>query len=85
VKDALPFGLTVGNHARCYGLNITGMKRRAYAREVIDSLHHAFRLLLSAKLNTTQALERIREEITGSTQVAELVSFIEASSRGVTK
>jgi len=85
VKDSLPFALTVGNHARCYGLNITGMKRRGYARDVIDSLHHAFHLLLSAKLNTTQALERIREEITGSQEVSDLIRFIEESSRGVTK
>jgi len=85
VKDALPFALTVGNHARCYGLNVTGMKRRAYSRESIASLHHAFHLLLSAKLNTTQALERIRDEITGSKEVEELVRFIEDSQRGVVK
>lgn len=85
VKDALPYALTVGNHARCYGLNITGMKRRGYSREVIDALHHAFHLLLSAKLNTSQALQRIREEIAGSTEVNELVRFIETSKRGVIK
>src|SRR5215211_2826786 len=56
VKDALPFALTVGNHARCYGLNTVGMKRRGYPQETIEALHHAFRLLLSSKLNTTQAL-----------------------------
>jgi UDP-N-acetylglucosamine acyltransferase len=66
VKDALPFALTVGNHAKCYGLNITGMKRRGYSRAAIDALHHAFHLLLSAKLNTTQAVERIKQEITDS-------------------
>jgi UDP-N-acetylglucosamine acyltransferase len=85
VKDALPFALTVGNHARCYGLNITGMKRRGYSRSIIDSLHHAFHLLLSAKLNTTQAVERIREEISGSEEVSYLLSFIEGSRRGVVK
>jgi UDP-N-acetylglucosamine acyltransferase len=85
VKDALPFALTVGNHARCYGLNITGMKRRGYSRTVIDSLHHAFHLLLSAKLNTTQAVERIREEISSSEEVSYLLSFIESSRRGVIK
>ena len=85
VKDALPFALTVGNHARCYGLNITGMKRRNYPRETIDALHHAFHLLLSAKLNTTQAIERINEEITNSSEVTELVKFIQTSDRGVTK
>ena len=85
VKDALPFALTVGNHAKCYGLNITGMKRRDYSRASIDALHHAFHLLLSAKLNTTQAVERINQEITGSPEVSDLLRFIEASDRGVTK
>ena len=85
VKDALPFALTVGNHAKCYGLNITGMKRRGYSRAAIDALHHAFHLLLSAKLNTTQAVERIKEEIADSAEVSDLLRFIEASDRGVTK
>jgi UDP-N-acetylglucosamine acyltransferase len=85
VKDALPFALTVGNHARCYGLNITGMKRRGYPRATVDALHHAFHLLLSAKLNTTQALERINEEISDSPEVNDLVRFIQDSNRGVTK
>jgi UDP-N-acetylglucosamine acyltransferase len=85
VKDALPFALSVGNHARCYGLNITGMKRRGYSKEVINTLHHAFHLLLSARLNTSQALQAIREEITGSPEVDELVRFIDTSRRGVIK
>src|SRR6185503_8314967 len=85
VKDALPFALTVGNHAKCYGLNITGMKRRGYSRAAIDALHHAFHLLLSAKLNTTQAVKRIKEEIKDSAEVGDLLRFIESSNRGVTK
>src|SRR5437764_13571739 len=47
VKDALPYALTVGNHAKCYGLNTRGMKRRNYPQDTIDALHYAFRLLLS--------------------------------------
>ena len=85
VKDALPFALTVGNHAKCYGLNTVGMKRRGYPQEAVETLHHAFRLLLSSKLNTTQALSRIREELPGSAEVAELLRFIETSKRGVVK
>jgi len=85
VKDALPFALTVGNHAKCYGLNITGMKRRGYPRATIDALHHAFHLLLSAKLNTSQAVERIQSEIADSPKVSYVLRFIEESNRGVTK
>ena len=85
VKDALPFALTVGNHARCYGLNTTGMKRRGYSGEVIKALHRAFHLLLSSKLNTSQALEKIEEEIKDSTEVDFLLEFIRSSNRGVIK
>lgn len=85
VKDALPFALTVGNHAKCYGLNKVGVRRRGYSRETIAALHHAFHLLLSAKLNTTQALDRIREEIRDSTEVDYLIRFIEDSKRGIVK
>jgi UDP-N-acetylglucosamine acyltransferase len=85
VKDALPYALSVGNHARCYGLNKVGLKRRGYSTQAIDALHHAFHFLISAKLNTTQALERIREEIQDSSEVDELVRFIETSERGVVK
>jgi len=85
VKDALPFALTVGNHAKCYGLNKVGARRRGYSSETIDALHHAFHLLLSAKLNTSQAVEQIRAEIKSVSEVDELVTFIESSQRGVVK
>jgi UDP-N-acetylglucosamine acyltransferase len=85
VKDALPFALTVGNHAKCYGLNKVGVRRRGYSRETIAALHHAFHLLLSAKLNTTQAIERMRAKITNSPEVTELIRFVESSQRGVVK
>ncbi|MBK9162926.1 MAG: acyl-ACP--UDP-N-acetylglucosamine O-acyltransferase [Acidobacteria bacterium] len=83
VKDAPPFAIIQGNHAKCFGLNRVGMRRRGYAKEVIENLNHAYRLLLSSKLNTTQALERIREEISGCEEVDLLVEFIESSKRGV--
>jgi UDP-N-acetylglucosamine acyltransferase len=85
VKDALPFAISQGNHAKCYGLNRLGMKRRGYGRETIEKLHHAFHLLLSAKLNTTQAVEKIKEEINHCPEVDLLVDFIETSQRGVVK
>src|SRR6185503_3537290 len=77
VKDALPYALTVGNHARCYGLNTTGMKRRGYSRAVIDTLHHAFHRLRSSKLDTPQAVEHIREDSAGSAKVDRSVNVIE--------
>jgi UDP-N-acetylglucosamine acyltransferase len=85
VKDAMPFAIIQGNHAKCYGLNRLGMRRRGYSKETIEKLNHAFHLLLSAKMNTTQAVERIRAEITDCKEVDLLTRFIDESKRGVVK
>jgi len=85
VKDAMPFATIQGNHAKCYGLNRVGMRRRGYPKETVEKVNHAFHLLLSSKLNTTQALEKIKEEITDCAEVDLLVEFIETSKRGVVK
>ena len=85
VKDAPPYAIIQGNHAKCYGLNKVGLRRRGHSKETIEKLGHAYHLLLTAKLNTTQAVERIKQEITGCPEVDELVRFIETSKRGVVK
>ena len=85
VKDAMPFAIIQGNHAKCYGLNKVGMKRKGYPKETIEKVNHAFHLLLSSKLNTTQAIEKIREDISDCKEVDLLVDFIETSKRGVVK
>lgn len=85
VKDAPPFAIIQGNHAKCYGLNRIGLRRRGYSKETIEKLNHAYHLYLSAKLNTTQAIERIRAEISNCDEVDMLVRFIETSKRGVVK
>jgi len=85
VKDAMPFAIIQGNHAMCFGLNRLGMRRRGYSKETIEKLNHAFHLLLSARLNTTQALERISEEISDCSEVDLLTEFIASSKRGVVK
>ena len=85
VKDALPYARTVGNHARCYGQNTLGLKRSGFTREEIGRITHAFRLLLAAKLNTSQAVEAIKKELSGWPEIDYLVEFINASQRGVTK
>lgn len=85
VKDALPFAISQGNHAKCYGLNRVGLKRRGYAKDTLEKLHHAYTLLLNSKLNTTQALEKIKEEIKDSPEIDYIIKFIESSQRGVVK
>lgn len=85
-QDVAPFSTTVSpRESRIYGANKTGLERRGFSSETIDRLHKAFRLLTHSKLNTSQAIARIREEIPPTPEVEELIEFITASERGVIK
>ncbi len=66
-------------------MNSIGLERAGFSPERIQAIEKAFRLLLHSKLNTTQALAKMRETLTGSEDVTELVRFIESAARGLTK
>jgi UDP-N-acetylglucosamine acyltransferase len=83
-QDVLPFSKTSARREnKAFGVNSIGLERRGFSAERIRALQKAFRLLLVSKLNTTQALEKIRK-LEGE-DVALLVRFIESSERGVIK
>lgn len=85
-QDVPPFSRVVTQRdTRCYGVNTIGLERHDFSRDRIQTIESAFRLLLRSKLNTTQAVEKIRADLNGSPDVAELVAFIESASRGLTK
>jgi UDP-N-acetylglucosamine acyltransferase len=83
-QDVLPFSLTSSRREnKAFGINKIGLERKGFSPERIKVLQKAYRLLLAAKLNTTQAVEKMRALEGGD--VALLVSFIERSERGVIK
>jgi UDP-N-acetylglucosamine acyltransferase len=85
-KDVLPFSKCASpRDTQTYGLNAVGLERRGFSKERIGKLHHAFRVLLNSKLNTTQAMEKLRQESDLGEDVAMLLGFIENSERGVIK
>ena len=85
-QDVMPFSSTVSDRPiRVFGANKIGLERRGFARETIEALQTAMRLLTRAQLNTTQAVERIRAEVPACQEIEELLAFIAASQRGVIK
>jgi UDP-N-acetylglucosamine acyltransferase len=85
VKDVLPYSRTDGHEAKCYGPNSIGLRRKGFSNETVRRIHHAFHLLLASKLNTSQALEKIKSEMSGEAEIDYLIRFIETSERGITK
>jgi UDP-N-acetylglucosamine acyltransferase len=85
-QDVPPFSKVVApRETKCYGVNSVGLERRGFTKERIQAIEKAFRLLLRSKLNTSQAVEKMKQTLNGSVDVAELIKFIETAERGLTK
>ncbi len=83
-QDVLPFSLTSAKREnKAFGINKIGLQRKGFSPERLQTLQRAYRYLLAAKMNTSQALEKMRE-LEGE-DVALLAAFIERSQRGVIK
>lgn len=83
-RDALPYIKTVGNRheAEIYGINSIGLNRKGIPPPSIEQLKQVYRILFRSKLNTGDALARVRERQWSAPEVATLIEFIETSARG---
>lgn len=85
-QDVLPYSTVVTpREAKTYSVNKTGLERRGFSSEEIQSLHKTVRILTKSGLNTAQALERIESEVEMNSHVERLLAFIRASERGFIK
>lgn len=82
-KDALPWVKTVGIKPACYGVNTIGLERKDLDEGTVKNITAAIRLMLRSNLNTSQAIERMREELGQSDEIAYLIEFLQSSQRGV--
>jgi UDP-N-acetylglucosamine acyltransferase len=85
-QDVLPFSKTSAERGtRAYGMNSVGLERRGFTKQRLRKIHHAYKVLLASKLNTTQALAKLKAEGDQGEDVEMLIRFVESSERGVIK
>ena len=85
-QDVLPFSMTsAARDTHAYGMNKVGLERRGFSKERIRRIHHAYKTLLASKMNTSQAVAKLKSEGFATEDVAYLVGFVEQSQRGVLK
>jgi UDP-N-acetylglucosamine acyltransferase len=85
-QDVPPFSkIVTERETKSFGINSIGLERNGFSPERLQKLKRAYRLLLRAKLNTSQALAAMRESLGDSVDVQELIKFIESAERGIVK
>ncbi len=85
VQDACPYALLGGYPLKVMGVNSIGLERRGFQPETVKLISRAFKILFFSRLNTTQAVERIRNEVELRPEVQYILDFIADSTRGIIK
>jgi UDP-N-acetylglucosamine acyltransferase len=82
--DVIPYGLAVGNRARLAGLNLVGLKRRRFDRDMIHSLRAAYRMIFSTEGTLQERVEDAAQIFADKPLVQDVVKFItSANSRPI--
>jgi UDP-N-acetylglucosamine acyltransferase len=85
-QDVLPFCRVAGMRpVKLYGVNAIGLRRNGFGRERIQKIKEMIKIILYSDLNTTQAVEKIKQEIEPDQDREEILNFIASSRRGIIK
>lgn len=87
LQDILPFARvaqTRDNYS-FYGPNSIGMMRNGISREFISGVKGIFNVLYKQNLNTSQAVEKLREDFNGYEGADIIIDFISKTKRGILK
>jgi UDP-N-acetylglucosamine acyltransferase len=79
-NDVIPYGSIVGNRAHLSGLNLVGLKRRGFSRDIIHDLRRAYRLLFSQEGTQAERMADVLELFPDIEPVIEIVEFMNAQS-----
>lgn len=82
-KDLPPYLMAAGNHAKLFGLNLVGLKRRGFKEENIKQLKQAYKILFRSSLLLKTAVEKVRAELDDLPEIRTLLEFVEKSERGI--
>lgn len=84
-KDIPPY-IIAGREPISYaGINIIGLRRRGFSNEAIQSIQNTYRIIYQSGLNTSDALQKVEEEVEMTPEVEYIVNFIRNSERGIIK
>ena len=83
--DVPPFSTYVGHPAHFYGLNLVGLKRDGSTSKNMAELKTAYNILFQSGLKMAEAVEKLKNEFNGNTDIEHLLLFIKNSKRGIAR
>jgi len=84
-KDIPPYVKVAREPISYAGINSVGLRRRGFTNDKIFEIQKIYRAIFQMKMNTTQAIEYIEQEMLPTVERDEIITFIQNSPRGIVK
>ena len=84
-QDVAPYITLAGSPPRLAGINVIGLERRGFAKETVDALNGAYRVLFREGIPVNEAVRAIRERFASVSEVEHFARFAETTTRGLTR
>lgn len=82
-QDIPPYVIAAREPVSYCGINLVGLRRRGFSRELIDNIHDCYRIIYNSNLRVVEALERIKAEIPMSKEIQYIIDFVSSVQRGI--
>ena len=80
-NDVIPYGSVMGDRAHLVGLNLVGLKRRGFSREMIHVLRNAYRLLFAQEGTMNERLQDVAQMFDDNEAVMDIIRFMQLPSQ----
>ena len=83
LRDVPPFVMASGNSAEPHGINVEGLRRRAFRVEAIERIRRAYKTLYKSGLSFDEAKQALHGQVAECPELAVFVEFLDSSKRSI--
>ena len=84
-KDVPPYIKVAKEPLSFIGINSIGLSRKGFLEEKILEIQNVYRNIFQSNLNYSQAIKKIKNDFSNSTEIENIIKFINESERGIIK
>lgn len=83
LKDIPAYVMASGQSAEPHGINVEGLKRRGFDKDVLTALRRAYKVIYRQGLTTEQAVEVLEDAYSGTPETRALIDSLRGAHRGI--
>lgn len=84
-QDVPPYTMAAREPVTYCGLNLVGLRRRGFERELIDNIHNTYRILYQRGKLREECIAQVKAEIPMTKEIEYILDFVTSSTRGIIK